>query len=121
MLVPHDFRLVAGQKFPVTGDAGSFAIADGNGVPMNLTGYSATLKAREYPDALTALITLTSGSGITLGGTAGTVLITFTAVQTAAIGPGVFPYDLLLIPPSAGDAFVLLGGFLRVDQLISRA
>jgi hypothetical protein len=40
-------------------------------VPVNLTGYSSRLQVREAHYATSTLVSLTSGSGITLGGSAG--------------------------------------------------
>ncbi len=121
-LVRHDFDLVAGQRFPVTGDGGTIALRDSTGALIDLTGYTARLKAREYPGATTALVTLIDGFGIALGGVLGTVNISFTAVQTSAMGDGVFPYDMLLIPGTGEtDAFVFLAGFLRVEPMMARA
>jgi hypothetical protein len=120
-IAPHNFRLVAGQRFPVSDDAGTFTYEDANGL-VDLTGYTAKLKAREYPDATTSIVSLTNGAGITLGGVLGTIVVAFTAVQTAAMGEGVFPYDLVLIPPTGvADQFVFIAGFLNIDQMMSRA
>lgn len=120
-IVRRDFILTSGQKFPVAGDAGSFTWESGGAV-VDLTGYTALLKVRGYPDATTSLLSLTDGSGITLGGTAGTIDIAFTAVQTEALGPGFFPYDLVLTPSTgAADAVVFLSGYLRIEQLMSRS
>lgn len=61
--------------------------ADGNAV--DLTGYTATFKiwaSRQVAAAAGAtLLSLSNGSGLTLGGTAGTVQIDITAAQTAAL------------------------------------
>lgn len=43
-----------------------------------------------------AQFTLTNGSGITLGGSAGTVQIDISAAQSGAVVPGTYIYDLEL-------------------------
>lgn len=58
---------------------------DENGTPIDLTGYTARMQARTSHDSTTTFISLTSASGITLGGVTGEVTITMTPTQTAAI------------------------------------
>ena len=59
---------------------------DGTGTPVNLTGYTARLQIRKSYDASTTKLSLTSsGGGIVLGGSGGTVAITATKTQTTAI------------------------------------
>jgi len=56
-----------------------------SGAPVDLTGYSARMQVRDSYDAGSAIVSLTNGTGITLGGTAGTILVALTSVQTAAL------------------------------------
>ena len=72
------------------------AYKNADGTPINLTGYTAQLQAREFYGSATAALTLTVGSGITLGGSAGTISIHATATQTGAMPTGVYVYDLEL-------------------------
>lgn len=59
---------------------------DGTGTPVNLTGYTARLQIRKSYDASATKLSLTSsGGGIVLGGSAGTVNITATKTLTTAI------------------------------------
>ena len=70
------------------------------GTAVNLTGYTARMQVRESYDAGTAIVSLTSGTGITLGGTAGTIALALTAAQTAALDgtPNTqYIYDLELV------------------------
>ena len=76
------------------------------GVPVNLTGYNARMQVRESHASSTAVLSLVAGTGITLGGTAGTIILEATAVQTAAIsaqppGPQQYVYDLELVSPAS--------------------
>jgi hypothetical protein len=62
----------------------TFTVTVGNS-PLNLTGYTAAMQVRESADATTPLISLTNGSGITLGGTAGSVAVVISSTASAAI------------------------------------
>jgi len=66
----------------------------------NITGYTARMAIRRKQSDSSALADLTSSSGITLGGSAGTIVITLTKDQTAAITPGPGVWDLELIDGS---------------------
>ena len=91
MINPANFNIVApqGATFDTT-----FTFKIDN-VPVNLTGYTAEMKLRETPDS-DSVIDLANGSGITLGGAAGTIAVVMTATQTAAIPAGAYFYDLKL-------------------------
>lgn len=65
-------------------------------VPKNLTGYTAAMEIRKSPGE-TVILTLATGSGITLGGTLGTIAILITVTQTNALAAGRYRYDMLLI------------------------
>lgn len=77
------------------------------GTAVNLGSYSAALQVRESYD-IEPVISLTSGSGIVLGGTAGTIDVSVAATATAAIPAGQYLYDLELT--SAGNVTRLLQG-----------
>jgi len=85
---------------------------DSNGDPVDLTPYSARLMLRTDYEAASPTISLTSSSGITLGGAAGTIDIEMTASQTSGLVPCVYVYDLELVNGSTvyklirGDAIV---------------
>jgi hypothetical protein len=65
-----------------------------DGVAVNWTGYTGRMQIKEHLNS-TAVLTLTSGAGITVGGSAGTVVVAMSATQTA-ITPGTYRYDLEL-------------------------
>jgi hypothetical protein len=65
-------------------------------VPFNLTGYGATMVIRECASDSAALLTITSGNGITLGGTDGTIEIEITATQTENLTAGENVYEIEL-------------------------
>ena len=66
----------------------------------NLTGYTARMAIRRKQSDSAALADLTSSSGITLGGSAGTIVIKLTDTETSAITPGPGVWDLELIDGS---------------------
>jgi hypothetical protein len=92
-----------------------------DGTPVDLTGYSARMQARQTYASTTAVLNLTNAGGnITLGGTAGTVVVTVSATATAALtAPWSGVYDLELA--SAGGVVTrLLEGSLRVTPEVTR-
>lgn len=90
-----------------------------NGTAVNLTGYSARMQVRTTYDALTSVLSLTAGTGITLGGTAGSILLEADAAQTAAIDDGQYVYDLELVT-AGGYVTRLLEGNFVVDPEVTR-
>lgn len=87
---------------------------DESGVAVNLTGYTARLKAKPSKTHSNTVLSLTNADGITLGGTAGTIAISRSAAQTAALAVGNLVYDLELI--SAGGVVIrLMEGAITVD------
>lgn len=75
------FRLYQGATFsePVT-------LYDGNGQPTDLTGCTARLQARRDISDEPPVFTLDSATGgIVLGGAAGTITLSLSAAQTAAL------------------------------------
>jgi hypothetical protein len=90
-----------------------------NGTPINLTSYSARMQVRSTFDASATALTFTSGSGITLGGTAGTILIEASAATTAGVAIGQYVYDLEMV--SAGSAVTrLIQGTFIVDPEVTK-
>jgi hypothetical protein len=90
-----------------------------SGTALNLTGYTASMQVREAADSTAYLLSLTSGTGITLGGTAGTVVVAITAAQSSAIPAGSYAYDLELIA-TAGSVTRLLQGAFNVSGNVTR-
>ncbi len=90
-----------------------------NGTAVNLTGYSARMQVRESYDAGTAVVSITSGTGITLGGTAGSIILELTPTTTAGVPSGQYVYDLEL-QTSGGYVTRLLEGNFTVDPEVTR-
>jgi len=81
---------------------------DDSSSAVNLTGYTARMQVRETVESSSTLLSLTTeNSRIALGGTAGTITLTVTAADTAAVVAGHYVYDLeagLLHCRRRGDA-----------------
>jgi hypothetical protein len=68
--------------------------------PVDLTGYAARMMIRREYQSPSPLLSLTHTSGIALGGAQGTIVITLTAAQTAAMSAGRAVYDAELVSPA---------------------
>jgi hypothetical protein len=79
---------------------------------QNLTGYSASMRIMDKPSG-TVIATLTSGSGITLGGSAGTVAVSRTPGQVQAWKIDTGAYDLT-IASASGVTTMICHGSLEV-------
>jgi hypothetical protein len=86
-----------------------------DGTPVNWTGYSARMQVKQY-ESSAAVLTLTSGSGITLGGSAGTIALSMTAAQTNIL-PGRYMFDLELTVGT--NVTRILQGKLTVDGQVT--
>jgi Na+/serine symporter len=69
-------------------------------LPVNLSGYSSRLQVRQAYYSDDPIISLVSGSGITIGGSAGTIDILIAASATSAFPAGNHVYDLEIVSPS---------------------
>lgn len=84
------------------------------GSAVNLTGYTARMQVRESYDAGSAIVSLTNGTGITLGGTAGTIVLGLSATATAALDgtpQKQHIYDLELVSGSGVVTRLVEGNF----------
>ena len=90
------------------------------GTAQNLTGYTAAMQVRESVAGSTALVNVTTeNGGITLGGSAGTILVTITANTTKSITAGSYSYDLELY--NGSNVTRLLQGAFNLTGEITRA
>jgi hypothetical protein len=93
---------------------------DKAGNPIDLTGWSAQMMARENFDDATPLFSLSSpGGGITLGGTSGTVAIHVPAAVTSTLACGQAVYDLKLTDP-LGEPMRLIQGNVTIKFAVTR-
>lgn len=92
---------------------------DNAGTPYNLTGYTAAFQIRaSAADTGTPLLSLTDGSGITLGGAAGTIDIDITNAQNN-FGQRTMVYDLILTD-SLGSKHPLIKGTVTSKQKVTK-
>lgn len=113
---------VSGSNFTVTNPATGTYISGGIAtVPVNLTGYTAALQIRSLPEDPTAVLSLaTGGNGITIPTpTNGTVEVHATAIQTRAIIPGTYYYDIE-ITSQGGIVYRLAQGQVVVSAEVTR-
>jgi hypothetical protein len=90
------------------------------GVAVNLTGYTARMQVRATLESASTLVELTTAnSRIALGGTAGTISLTISATDTAALTSGRGVYDLELVSGS-GIVTRLLQGVATISRNVTR-
>lgn len=88
---------------------------------VNLSGYSARMKVRDPKRApsVNQILSLTSatGGGITLGGAAGTIVVTIAATVMEGINSGKYVYDLELEASDGTVTRLLKGPFIVYDEV----
>jgi hypothetical protein len=111
---------MAAARLDITLEPGSgfeleFTWKDSNGVPTNLTGYTAQAQVRSGYSAALPALTFT----VALGGSTGVVTVSAdsTATEAVTIGRGV--WDLELTPPT-GDPIRILYGDVTVMAEVTR-
>ena len=77
------------------------------------------MQLRSEPYDSTAVLSLTTGSGITITGATGTVAVHATAAQTSAILDGYYFYDLEITSQS-GIVTRLVQGQIKVSAQVTR-
>jgi hypothetical protein len=92
---------------------------DDDGDPINLTGYTARMQVRITYGAAATILSLANGSGITLGGAAGTITLSVAATTTATVNSGTYVYDLEL-QSGGGEVTRLVEGTLEVTPEVTR-
>jgi len=88
------------------------------GTAVNLTGYTAAMQVRDNPSATATVLSMTSGSGITLGGTAGTIAVAVSASTMGSATPGNYVYDLEL--NSGGQVTRLIQGSFAIEAEVTK-
>jgi hypothetical protein len=69
-------------------------------LPIDLSGYSSRLQVRQAYYSDDPIVSLVSGSGITIGGSAGTIDLFISASTTSNFPTGTHVYDLEIVSPS---------------------
>ena len=104
-------------NFTITSDS-NITISNPTGL-WNLTNYTAAMQVRKATTSSTAILSLTSTSGITLGGTAGTVAVTASASTMAFLPAGTWVYDLELTS-GGGIVYAVLSGKFIIKAEVTR-
>jgi hypothetical protein len=86
-------------------------------VAVNLSGYSSRLQVRESYVSNDYIVALTSASGMTLGGSAGTIDILIDDAVTALFPTGNWVYDLEVESGSGIVDRILQGNFLVTPEV----
>ena len=113
---PVHFEIPTYSEFGVTM---TWYLTSAKTTTKDLSTYTAAMDIRRKQSDSTALIALTSGSGITLGGSGGTIVISLTDTQTAAVTPGPAVWDLELID-SGGSSLRLVEGTCEFTPSVTR-
>ena len=88
---------------------------------INITGYTARMHVRATVESSTTVLELTTtNSRITLGGSSGTVTMTVSAADMAAIPEGKYVYDLEIVAPVTGVVNRLIQGNFVVRPEVTR-
>ena len=90
-----------------------------SGSAVNVTGYTARMQVRQYAESTATVLSLVNGTGITLGGTAGTIALSAVATATSAIEAGQYVYDLEVVS-GAGYVTRLVEGSFVVYAEVTR-
>jgi hypothetical protein len=85
---------------------------------VDLTGYTAAMQVRDTPQSPIAVLSLTSGEEIILGGALGTIAITVPATDMAAVIADNYQYDLEL--NSGGQVTRIIRGRFTVIPEVTR-
>ncbi len=86
---------------------------------IDLTGWTAEMMIRTVVDSPSPLVSLSSSNGITLGGTAGTILIELTGAMTSALCAGTGVYDLKMVDPDE-IPYRLIEGAVTIVGAVTR-
>lgn len=90
-----------------------------DGTPVDLTTYTATIQARyNLTDSSPFLTLSTLNGGITLGGTAGSILVNMSSAATATLTPGEGVWNLQMV--GGGISGALLQGIIIIQEMPTR-
>ena len=105
-----DFYVYQGESW-----SQSYEVTDDSDSPMDLSGYTAKLQVRDRPGGV-LLMSLTSGSGITITGLVGKIDMEATAAETNALQFSIGRYDIY-IEKSGEITFLFKGNCVLVPRI----
>ena len=125
-VLPDQFNLqnvtivtATSSSFTITNSTLGTYLSGGSALgPQDITGYTAKMQMRSYPDSPDAVLTLDTTSGITITGATGTIALHATATQTGAIDEGPYYYDLEIY--SGTDTTRVAQGQIVVSAQVTR-
>jgi hypothetical protein len=85
--------------------------------PINLSGYSARLQVRQAHYSTDPLVSLVSGSGISISGSAGIIDIEISSSDTSDMVAGTHVYDLEIESPSGVINRLIEGNFTVTPEV----
>jgi tRNA threonylcarbamoyladenosine modification (KEOPS) complex Pcc1 subunit len=100
-----------------------FTVKNGDGSLMNFTGKKARMQIRPTITSSVVIANLTTENGrILLGGTSGTITLTISAADTAALTAGSGVWDFELVDDTVAPAVVdrLMYGMATVNPEVTR-
>lgn len=110
----HDITIEQGATFQL-----SLIWKDSDAVPIDITGYTARMQVRRRHTSDTTMLEFTSAAGdITLGGAAGTIVVSADAPLTGETARSAV-YDIELVSP-AGVITRLLEGDVTITPEVTR-
>ena len=112
----YDFTIYQGASFDRT-----FTWRTGDpATNVNLTSYTGRMQVRGNTAAPTVALEVSTSNGrMALGGSAGTITMTLTATETAALTPGQYVYDLEMVS-AGGEVTRLLEGRATISAEVTR-
>lgn len=112
-------------KYNIVCDQGSsftrtLEIKTAEGTVFSLAGYTARMEVRRTLDASSAIVSLTTANErITINGSLGTITLTLSASETAALNQsGV--YDLEIVKTATGAVHKVVRGEFKLEKEVSR-
>ena len=105
------------STYDISADQGSdldtlITYTDDAGTVINLTGCSARMQVRPFAGSTNPVLNLTSSSGITLGGAAGTIRILISAAALSLVPAGSYAYDIELVDTAQVVLKIISGQFV---------
>lgn len=107
-------------EFTITNGATGIYVSGGLATaPVDITGYTAKMQMRSYPNSTTAVLTLTTeNGGITITGPTGNIALHATATETGAINQGPYDYDVEIYQGS--NVTRVVQGQIEVSAQVTR-
>lgn len=93
-------------------------VIDTDGTKWSLSGYTAAMQVRRSTASTTAILSLSTDSGITLNTTPGSVAVTASASTMAALPAGTWVYDIEL--SNAGITYAVLEGKFIIKPEVTK-